>query len=316
MITDKEARTLDKLTISTFNKFVDGLGFKTRLKFIVYVEQALKTENANKILISILEDHGYSLSTPLLHTLVNIVCQRYNLKLSEEEYKNLVRYEKDLDCDLMTLPPYLKIHAHKGNNMFDQLFNTQMKNAYTKNLFSQVDNLAWDLMSNSVAIINAEKELTSFDKENSCVSISAISSFSIPLPGFAQATKLTDVKVGDILVQDGEAVGWIIELKTDKEKVITRLKYMRPTGNEHTFTPPKINNPLTGTTNTVMISRDLGGLLGNENNVDSFKSMLMPMMMMGKDQDMSRMLPMMLMSAQSGTDNNMMQMMLMQQMMK
>ena len=209
-----------------------------------------------------------------------------------------------------------KTIQQETSNMFNQLFNNQFKNAFTKNLFSEVSNLAWDLMSNSVAIIK-DSELCSFDSEQNCVTVNVASSFSMPLPGFAQAMPIDTVKVGDIFVKDGLALGWIIELVKDKEdKNIVKLKYMQIDGTEKTFTPPKIVNPLTGTTNTVMISRDLTGMLGGDNNKDSFKSSLLPLMMMnGGNLDMSKMMPMMLMSAQSGSDSNMMQMLMMQQMM-
>ena len=317
-LTDVELKTIAGPDFN-YRSFINTKEYKKRMFFfkLLLNETDLNIKNTRNLIVGsgLFETRSYD---EIYDTLIEIDAIYFlkNFYKTIKELKDTCGLS-DIDIGITHTSQFEQTHtSEKGTTMFNQLFNNQFKNAFTKNLFSEVSNLAWDLMSNSVAIIK-ESELCSFDIEQSCVTVNVASSFSMPLPGFAQAVPIDTVKLGDIFVKDGLALGWIIELIKDKEdKSIVKLKYMKVDGTEKTFTPPKIVNPLTGTTNTVMISRDLTGMLGGNDNKDSFKSSLLPLMMMnGGNIDMSTMMPMMLMSAQSGSDGNMMQMFMMQQMM-
>lgn len=318
--TQTEIQILESMSEERFLDFFKSLDYKDRVNSFYKTAYLLKIDDEN--ITSHDRDRILSIifSSPFnTYSTKQIVRKVENLtgkKLSELTIASAELLTISEDKNTQSKQKLTNVSQKGNTTMFDQVFNNQMMQSFTKNLFSKVDNLVWDLMSNSVAIINENKELSSFNSEESCVSVSVTSSFSMPLPGFAQGTKLEEVKVGDILVKDEKAVGWIIDLIKDKSGNVVKLKYMKPSGTESVFTPPKIVNQITGSSNTVMISRDLTGLLGGKDNTDSFKSLLMPLMMMGQNKDMSKFIPMMLMNAQSGGDNNMMQMMLMQQMMK
>lgn len=189
-----------------------------------------------------------------------------------------------------------------------------MKNFNTNKLadrfFKKVDNVVMDLQTGSVGIQNGDSVYTfSHDEaEGDTINENMFAMFSMPLPAFAQATPLDQIKVGDLIAKD-TAVGWVTKVN---KKTVT---VMKTDGGTFNFSPPK--NTLMGESQNVMVVRNM---MGDSEGLGNMQNMLMPLMMMGGDNsDIESMMPMLLMS-QSGMmgdgSNNMLQMMMLAKMMK
>lgn len=241
--TQTEIQILESMSEERFLDFFKSLDYKDRVNSFYKTAYLLKIDDEN--ITSHDRDRILSIifSSPFnTYSTKQIVRKVENLtgkKLSELTIASAELLTISEDKNTQSKQKLTNVSQKGNTTMFDQVFNNQMMQSFTKNLFSKVDNLVWDLMSNSVAIINENKELSSFNSEESCVSVSVTSSFSMPLPGFAQGTKLEEVKVGDILVKDEKAVGWIIDLIKDKSGNVVKLKYMKPSGTESVFTDRK-----------------------------------------------------------------------------
>jgi len=186
-------------------------------------------------------------------------------------------------------------------------------------MFRQVDSVVWDLMSGKLGVRTSDGEIATIEGtgEDITVVINPFEDFGLAVPAFAQATPVDAVKEGDLIYTSGEAPGWIISIKTSAEGKKS-FKLMRPGGNISTWVPPKVQ--MFGFDSGVLVVRSLINLLPTgADGLGSLQGMMLPMLMMGGDMDLEKMMPLMLMSQMNGgTAANpmagMMQMMMMSKM--
>lgn len=193
--------------------------------------------------------------------------------------------------------------------------------------FKRVDGVVWDLMSGRIGIQGREGIHTiEGEGENAQVSQNLIDSFGLPIPAFAQATPVDQVKVNDLIYIDGKPRGWVIEVKETEAEEGTpskrRFRVMSIDGIASTWTPPKIS--MLGLDSGVMVLKSLGEMLpGGEAGLSGLQGSLMPLLMMGGgDGNMDKIMPLLLMSqmgiggvgAGAGA-NNMIQMMMLMKLM-
>ena len=187
-------------------------------------------------------------------------------------------------------------------------------------MFKQVDSVVWDLMTGKLGVRTKDGEIATIEGtgEDITVVINPFDDFGLAVPAFAQATPIDAVKEGDLILSSGEAPGWIISIKTSTEGKKS-FKLMRPGGNISTWVPPKVQ--MFGFDSGVLVVRSLINLLPTgADGLGSLQGMMLPMLMMGGDMDLEKIMPLLLMSQMNGgTAANpmagMMQMMMMQKMM-
>lgn len=174
-------------------------------------------------------------------------------------------------------------------NSLSTMFNGQK---LIDRLFRRADNVVWDLMTGSVGYRTAEGIVTlerngSGDDETFQTVINPMDGMGMEVPAFAQQTPLSAVNKGDMILQN-KSVGWVTEIKG------ASIKLIRPDGSHSTFTPPKTQ--LLDFGSGVMVVRSLlNSLSGGASGLGQMQSMMVPLMMMGGDLDMEKIMPMMLM---------------------
>lgn len=188
-----------------------------------------------------------------------------------------------------------------------------VKNKLMDRFFRKIDNVVWDLMSGNLGVRTNEGILTVTGEGDDAEINQNIMDFGVEVPAFAQNTPVDSLKIGDLIVGQKNILGWIVE---KKEKSFTLLK---PDGTRGRWSPPKVKT-LGFDAGGAMVVRSLMGTLGGdtegEENMKSLQGTLLPMLMMGGDQDMDNILPMMLFSQMNGggDGNNMMQTIMMMKM--
>ena len=215
-----------------------------------------------------------------------------------------------------------------------------LNKSFMNRLFRQVNNVVWDLQTGNLGILTKNDEIATYTapkfetvgtgqvtddhvegtKEEQVsdgfITINPFSALSVAIPAYGQNIQLSEVKVGDMIVNDsGEAIGWVEKVHKNGESfTIHNIK-----GSTTRHTPPKVNMMGMGQTG-VMVVRSLIQSAGGESGFKNIQNSLMPMLMLsGGDlggMELDKIMPMMLMMNSQGTgDNNMMQMMLMMKMM-
>lgn len=225
--------------------------------------------------------------------------------------------------------------------MFKNMNMNNMSDKLMSRFFRKVDGVVWDMFTGKIGVQDDEGIVTiEGDGEDAQIVLNLLDQFGMPVPAYAQNTPVNSVAVGDLIYQGNRVKGWVTEVVRAKvakpiagedddavEMVpgdVKRFKLMTPGGTTTTWTPPKVS--MLGFDSGVMVLRSLMNMLpGGKSGVDNMSSMMMPMMMMGGDMDMEKIMPMMLFSqlGASGTGadanpmggNNMMQMIMMMNMM-
>lgn len=199
------------------------------------------------------------------------------------------------------------------------MFGNNMANAMMDRMFRKVDGLCWDMMSGKMAVMTKDGLMTAVideqDPDNSHVDLNLISDFGMPIPAFAQGTKVEDIKVGDIIINGNRVQGWVVKAEDNKFRLLTT------SGSIHRWNPPHVT--MMGFESGTLVVRSLLNMVGG-NGVQSMQNMMMPLMMsgmIGGDNDggmLESMMPMMLMNmtAPQGGDNAAGGMMGMQSMMQ
>ena len=173
---------------------------------------------------------------------------------------------------------------------FNNMFNSQK---LMDRFFRKVDNVCWDLSTGQIGLFTKEGIATiDGTGEDAQISINPIDQMGMGVPAFAQNTSIADVKVGDLISVSNHLTGWVTK-KTEKQVTL-----MKVDGTVSAWTPPKTK--MLDFASGVMVVRSLGDMLGGGTKgtgaLAGIQSMLMPMMMMGGEFDMDRMMPIILMS--------------------
>lgn len=224
------------------------------------------------------------------------------------------------------------------NNMMSGMNMGGLGDKMMNRFFRKVDNVVWDLFTGKIGVQTADG-ITTIEGagDEAEIQLNLMDQFGMPVPAFAQSTPITAVAVGDLIYADNKAKGWVVAVNeksgtlakpaTDDAPAVAAkpasksFTLMSPSGTTVNWKPPKV--AMLGFDSGVMVLRSLMNMLpGGEGGLSNMQSMLMPMMMMGGDMDMDKMMPMMLFSqlgaSGTGTDaagGGMMQTMMMMQMM-
>lgn len=188
------------------------------------------------------------------------------------------------------------------------MFNPQSK--ILNRLFRKVEGVVWDLSSNSVGLQNSngittltQTEVTTGGVGSTArvetqfgVSVNPFDAFGFPIPAFAQLTKLADINVGDLVIGDSKALGWVIKVR-DRS-----LELMDQTGLTKNYTPPKV---AVLNQDGALVVKSLSGLFGEQGAL-GFSGAIMPLMLMGDSGlgNLDDILPLMLLTQQSAGANN------------
>ena len=206
-------------------------------------------------------------------------------------------------------------------------------NKFMDRLFRKADNVVWDLMTGRVGIATDDGIATlNGEGDDAQIEINLMDQFGMAIPAFAQSTPVDAVKAGDIIFfGKRENTGWVISRKEGDTGKGPTFELMKVDGTRSHWKAPKIS--MLGMESGVMVLRSLMTMLpGGNAGLQGMQGMLMPMLMMGGDLDLEKMMPMILMSQMGaqptvnvdGTTSaatpafggNMMQMMMMMAMMK
>lgn len=193
-------------------------------------------------------------------------------------------------------------------------------------IFSPVDTVVWDLMSNATGI-QRDDGIYTLAKDGT-VELNPFDTMSMAIPAFSQLTPVDQVKSGDVLITSGKPVGWITDTKTTggtKDKPAkTSLRALSFNGHETQFRPKTVKMlGMSGVTvvrspfnfegsgdgdsspfgdMTAMLPLLLLGGNGTGSGIDTKTMMLMSMMGSGGGGGMGGMNPMMLMALMGDGD--------------
>lgn len=207
------------------------------------------------------------------------------------------------------------------NNMSEKLMNMQ---------FSKVEDAVWDLTTGRLGVKTTNGIATcTGEGDDAQIDVNIVDSFGMPIPAFAQAIPISEVKLGDIVFDGKRIKGWVVKVKesvketkdTEGNVVSSQTNYsfsiLTPTGTTTNFKPPRVQ--LLGMSSGVKVLRSLVTLLPNGEQGLGEMNNLLPMMAMMSDgdSDLENMLPMLLMSQMTGNSSggNMLQTLLMMKMM-
>jgi hypothetical protein len=166
---------------------------------------------------------------------------------------------------------------------------------FMNRLFRRADGVVWDLMTGKVGIVTKEGIATlNGEGDDAQIEINMIEQFGMEIPAFAQSTPVEAVKAGDIIYFGAtDRPGWVVEKKGEVGKPISFI-LMKADGTRSTWKPPKVS--MLGLESGVMVLRSLLSMLpGGNSGLAGMQGMLMPMLMMGGDMDMDKMMPLLLM---------------------
>lgn len=162
----------------------------------------------------------------------------------------------------------------------------------TNLMFRQVHNVVYDIMSGATAIKTADG-LVSFDQKTGDLVTNPMDSLGFELPAFAILTPIEQINIGDLIVKDGKAVGFV-SIASDGEFEVVRID-----GFAGEYKPTSIK--LFGQAAGIQVVKSLFNF-GDNKSGDMFSNPLMLMMLMGEGKkDMSAMLPFMLLGNGANT---------------
>jgi hypothetical protein len=192
-----------------------------------------------------------------------------------------------------------------------------LTNKFVNRLFRKVEGVVWDLTTNQIGLQNQSgiftltTTVTPADPDNNVpestvygVSVNPIESFGFKIPAFAQNTPLADINVGDLIIGDNKALGWVVKVNPNS------LVLLDQNGFTKQYNPPKL--AVVGVEGALVV-KSLTGLFGNA-GASGFSNALLPLMLMGEGGlgggGLDDMLPILLMTQQTGGSANSMASML------
>ena len=176
------------------------------------------------------------------------------------------------------------------------VFGMGSMEAMISKMFRKVDNIVWDMTTNSIGMIQDDGiytiVLNEDDLECSAISINPFDQMAMRLPAYAMSTPVAAIEAGDMIINNkGGLRGWVLQRKTNGT-----FRIMSVNGSISTWNPPKIQ--MLGFDSGVMVVRSLMKLAGGSQNVNQMQQMMQMLMMSGMmddESDMDSMMPMMLM---------------------
>jgi hypothetical protein len=195
-----------------------------------------------------------------------------------------------------------------------------MTNKFLSRMFRKIDGIVWDLTTGNIGISDAAGiytinevsaaivatpaipstattdavEAVAASKAEFQVNVNPFEQFGMAIPGFATQVPFTNIKLKDIIVGDNGILGWVVDKKN------ASLTLMTHTGTVKQFVPPKVT---IGGGDGVLVVQSLVNLAGD--GFAGLQGSLLPLMMMGGDNDnLGDILPMLLFSQTQGAGNN------------
>ena len=160
-------------------------------------------------------------------------------------------------------------------------------------MFRQVNNVVYDIMSGATSIKTSDG-LVSFDTKTGELVTNPLDSLGFELPAFALLTPIKDISIGDLIVKDGKAVGFV-SITSDGDLEVVRID-----GFTGEYKPTSIK--LFGQAAGIQVVKSLFNMNGTTGDQGLMGNPLMLMMLMGnKNKDMSSMLPFLLLGNGANT---------------
>ncbi len=160
-------------------------------------------------------------------------------------------------------------------------------------MFRQVNNVVYDIMSGATAIKTSDG-LVSFDTKTGELVTNPLDSLGFELPAFALLIPIKDISIGDLIVKDGKAVGFV-SIASDGDLEVVRID-----GFTGEYKPTSIK--LFGQAAGIQVVKSLFNMNGTtDGNMMGNPLMLIMMMMGDKNKDMSLMLPFLLLGNGANT---------------
>lgn len=173
----------------------------------------------------------------------------------------------------------------------------------TNLIFQNISNVSYDLVSGTTAI-KTDSGLISLSKDGNSLEQNPFDSFAMEIPAFAILTPIKDITVGDLIVSNGKATGFVVLAEGDD------LEVLSVEGNLNSHRPRAIQ--FLGQTAGVQVVKSLLSFTSNDGGGGMLSNPLMLMMMMGDGKkDMNKMLPFLLMGNSGAGMNPLMLMALM-----
>lgn len=188
-----------------------------------------------------------------------------------------------------------KDKSMNGSTMKDKLMNK---------MFQEVSNVKISMDNMTMGISN-DGSIYSFNATTQEVDENIFDIMSFDVPAFAMPTPLASVSIGDIIVENSKATGWVSKIDAEKSKVYVK----RYNGHNYSINPPK-NTMMGGTQNIMVVKNFFSGMGDNSGGMNP----MMLMAMSGKDID--PMMMMLMMQGNNGQANNMMNPLMMMALMK
>ena len=172
--------------------------------------------------------------------------------------------------------------------------------------FREVDNVVWDLMTGKIGVRTADNRIIGIEGEgdDATTTDNAFGETGAPIPAFAQATPVSNVKVGDLIYNNKKVLGWITHLPnpgTGKGKATKTFKILKPDGMRGEWSPAKVTT-FGLDVGGPMVCRSLFNMLPG-GDISGLQGSLMPLFMFGdklglggEGGGLKKMLPMLLMS--------------------
>jgi len=161
-------------------------------------------------------------------------------------------------------------------------------------MFQTISNVSYDLMSGATAI-KTDSGLVSLSKDGNSLEQNPFDSFAMEIPAFAILTPLKDIQVGDLIVSNGKATGFVVLAEGDD------LEVLSVDGNLNSHRPRNIQ--FLGQAAGIQVVKSLLSFGNNSEGTNGlFGNPLMLMMLMGDGKkDVSKMLPFLLLGNSGGT---------------
>ena len=162
----------------------------------------------------------------------------------------------------------------------------------TNLMFRQVDNVVYDIMSGATAI-KTNDGLVSFDHKTGELVTNPLETLGFELPAFALLTPLAQINLGDLIVKDGKAVGFV-SIASEGDFEVVRID-----GFTGEYKPTSIK--LFGQAAGIQVVKSLFNFDGTGTDQGMNPLMLMALMGGGKNKDMSSILPFLLLGNGAST---------------
>lgn len=171
-----------------------------------------------------------------------------------------------------------KFNIKKENKMNNSVTNN-LKNSFknmANNFYCEVPNILFNSQFR-MGIKNSNNEILVMNQDVSngefYLTTASFELFEMEIPAFAVATPVTNLAIGDIVVTNGRAIGWVVELNIVKG----HYRYMTTSGTISNWTKPILNT--TFNSKNVMVVKSM---IGMDGGIGVNMQSMMPMILMSQ----------------------------------